>query len=476
VNIITRKPEKKNEFSAAVTGGSLNTRMAAASFENSDQSYGYRLSHTYNALDGFPLASGAGGSNDSLASNKAEFRGYWNPNGKTTLELFSGGSWDTMGQAALAGDPHGVFNSHFEMLKMTRNFGRHSALEVTTSRNEARSHLTSVSPAMQTRLYEYAAEVLHHFDWAEGSLHTSWGGSYRYSAENAELFFAGAPHQLNRIVRGFAHQSAKLSDKLTLVGGVSLEKSDTGGSNLDYQAAAVFAHCEDHSFRVSYSLSHTIPSLIRERGDFTPLPGTRILGNPGLEPEALRSYEAGYYGNYLDKKLRGEANLYYMEIRDRQASKVLKYFPVFTVTYDNRNRVIARGAELKLSYRPGPGRMLYINYTGEVVTDWTGSRAVTDSTPDNKINAGGITPLGRGFSASLNAGYKNRYFASASSGNPYSLEIPAYLRLDARLAYNPGKTVEIFVAGQNLTRPRHLEFADRLTVPRTYYAGASIVF
>jgi iron complex outermembrane receptor protein len=47
------------------------------------------------------------------------------------------------------------------------------------------------------------------------------------------------------------------------------------------------------------------------------------------------------------------------------------------------------------------------------------------------------------------------YFVSALSG----LNVPAYVRTDARLGWRPSRAAEISLAGQNLLDGRHLEFA-----------------
>jgi iron complex outermembrane receptor protein len=55
------------------------------------------------------------------------------------------------------------------------------------------------------------------------------------------------------------------------------------------------------------------------------------------------------------------------------------------------------------------------------------------------------------------------YFVSALSG----LDVPGYVRTDARLGWHPARGVEISLAGQNLLNGRHLEFAP------TYYTQPS---
>ncbi len=123
---------------------------------------------------------------------------------------------------------------------------------------------------------------------------------------------------------------------------------------------------------------------------------------------------------------------------------------------------------------------VYANYALESITTWSALRGQQQGTPVHKLNFGGMSPLGGGFSASLNVGYKDKY-VSGTGNNP--ILVAAYWRMDARAAYNY-KNAELFVAGQNLTRPFHgQEFSTgsggasgSFSVPRLIYAGASVKF
>jgi outer membrane receptor for monomeric catechols len=113
-------------------------------------------------------------------------------------------------------------------------------------------------------------------------------------------------------------------------------------------------------------------------------------------------------------------------------------------------------------------------YTYEHVSDWIGDQgSITQNTPAHKVNLGAIADLGHGFSGSMNVGYKDNYFIT-SVGRSLSAAIAAYWRLDARLAYALNVRTELFLACQNLAADTHVEFADGLTVPRTYQGGMTL--
>lgn len=63
-----------------------------------------------------------------------------------------------------------------------------------------------------------------------------------------------------------------------------------------------------------------------------------------------------------------------------------------------------------------------------------------------------------------------------ASGATNLWDLIRYWRVDARLAYNPVKDLEIFVAGRNLASPNHREFPYFLEIPKSYYAGLSVIY
>jgi outer membrane receptor protein involved in Fe transport len=202
--------------------------------------------------------------------------------------------------------------------------------------------------------------------------------------------------------------------------------------------------------------------------------GVLNIGNPTLNPQTLTSYETGYRGNWFDHHLMAESNLFYTRIDDIDDS-VTVGDPVIYSFSDNINQAIARGAEIQLKYRFNPKRSVYINYTYEHITDRTGNDGeVAENTPEHAVNFGGMAYFGHGFSGSFNVGYKDSYFISVQDDLP----VPAYWRLDARLAYALPwyRDAELYAAGQNLAASTHQEFADGLTIPRTFQGGVTIKF
>jgi outer membrane receptor protein involved in Fe transport len=136
-----------------------------------------------------------------------------------------------------------------------------------------------------------------------------------------------------------------------------------------------------------------------------------------------------------------------------------------------------------MEYRVSSDQAVYTNYTYESITDHAGVPGNLHGTPLHKWNLGGRTALGHGFQFSANLGYKDAYTAvqSAALSIPSGFigqdtQVPAYWRLDAKLAYSPSDAVEFFVACQNIADAEHIESIDGETIPRTYEGGVSVKF
>jgi iron complex outermembrane receptor protein len=57
-------------------------------------------------------------------------------------------------------------------------------------------------------------------------------------------------------------------------------------------------------------------------------------------------------------------------------------------------------------------------------------------------------------------------WTSTLANDPY-YNVPGYTRVDSRLGWRAGESLEFSIVGQNLASPRHLEFADTLGINGT---------
>jgi iron complex outermembrane recepter protein len=475
INIITRKPVASRSATAGALGGNQGVHREQASFEDGGKRGAYRVSFTNQTAQGNPTPAGSVGQ-DYLYSNKGSFRGLWTPTDRSTLELFSGGAWDDVGVID-GGNPSARFRHQFEMLRHSYDPSLEASLQTMVSRrDDVRTYDETSGGQLTVHEIQYDAEIANRLDWMDGRQHTLYGGSLRYTGVESSQIFAQHPYQKNDVQRGFVTQTWRVTPALNLIGALSVEHSDTGGLEPAYQFAAVARPWMSHVFRASYALAPTIPTLYDKSADQRASPTVLLIGNPAMAPQRLRSYEVSYQGTSEDKHMVWESNLFYMNVDRLSETVVQSYaYPLLTLSFDNANKAIARGVEAKWSYRWNAKRSVYANYTYETISDAKGQTNVIKGTPPHKVNLGGTTALGRGFSFSLNAGYQDAH-TLYSQATGQSRAIPEYWRVDGRLAYSPARDWELFVACQNMMQARHVEFAEGLVVPRTYQAGASARF
>jgi iron complex outermembrane receptor protein len=488
INIITKKPAEKSgvggeaSFLAGSEGGNRHLSRTDGAVEQTEGSFRYRVSGTHQTEDGFPDASG-GRANDYVYSNKGNFRGIWTESPAASLELFSGGSWDTTGipTTVAPNDAQSQINSHFEMARWNQAFPGGSDADIFVSRSEEWRKLDPAfggfddpTPAAEVdaHVVQYDVEAQHRIDLLDGRLRSVYGGNWRLALADSDQRYAGAPKQQDRTARGFASTTYQASDALAAFAAVSLEDSDYAGLQPAYQITLTRSLAENQSLRASNSLASAQPSAFKLHADNQTSSTTAIVGNPEAAAEKLTNYELGYIGNFLGKHLTAEVNAYYQRNRDVSSLVPVGQAGALTISsYLTNDETISRGGEAKLTYRWSRPETVYVNYAYESITSWTASPLEQRGTPPHKFNLGGTTSLTHGFSASTNVGWTDAYVG----GNPVLVCVKANWRLDGRLAYDY-KRFEFFVAGQNLAQPAHQVEYSGLTVPRTVYGGLSAKF
>lgn len=484
INIITRKPGPA-ALSLQASQGTQGATQSAVSLEGAAFSGAYRASYGFQHEAGFPLVAGGEG-NDFVHSHKADLRTDWKLPGGSALELFAGGARYESGVVSRA-DSQSDFDQNFQMLKWAVPLGPHSSVEVLSSRSD---YINGIAPSVsadggtaQSRAIQFDEEVSHRLNWWDARMNTVYGLTYRGVTFNDPASLGAASQQTEELWSGYINQTARVSNSLQFSAAGSWEHSDIGGGGTEpnYQLASVWTPQEHHACRISYSVAHTVPTMYAAAAD-SGTPGLRILGNPNLRPQKLTSYETGYRLDAMHQRLLVESNLFYTKIEDIDMPAIQSITsgpdPSTTFGFENADQAIARGAEAQFKYRFNSRQTVYVNYTYEHVTDRQGNAGdVTENTPAHKVNAGGVRALGRGISAGVNVGYKDKYLI-ASDSRQTTLAAPAYWRLDARLSYALPwhKGAEIYVAGQNLAASTHQEFADGLTIPRTYQGGVTVKF
>jgi len=188
------------------------------------------------------------------------------------------------------------------------------------------------------------------------------------------------------------------------------------------------------------------------------IPG-RILGNPDLKPEQMRSFEVGYWGRPFGY-LQIECNLYYNLV-----DRLIQYQQIpGTADFEpqNVNQDRAYGGELEIEAQISDAIFAFANSSYAVRQDRdTGKR--NPSAPLGKANAGlRFEDSGNRWSAMVWGTFVDRVDYIDPLGG-FIGRADAYAMLNARIArrFKLGKSEgKVYLQAFNLTNNRHFEHAE----------------
>jgi len=190
-------------------------------------------------------------------------------------------------------------------------------------------------------------------------------------------------------------------------------------------------------------------------------------GNPNIGDEYLVAFQAGYraqYGKRLSAELTGYHNRYTSVRGTSQGTPFVETDPgpphvVLPQIYNNSIAGTTDGVEASSTWQvASPWRVsagytwLRMNLHSIQPGDRSADLAANQGTsPAQQFNVRSYLNLPRNiqFDSML-------YFVGGLS----IFNVPAYTRLDSRIAWRPVEGMELSVTGQNLSQPRHLEFTS----------------
>jgi iron complex outermembrane receptor protein len=333
-------------------------------------------------------------------------------------------------------------------------------------------------------------EVLRTFDLdfqhhvAAGDRHDIvWGMGYRVSTSALSPGYAVAfspPSQTDNLYSGFLQDEIRASDSLWFTVGCKLEHNAYTGMETEPSVRLAWsAPGSPHTLWAAASRAIRQPARVDTavQTDLSTIPVApglvqvfRLTGNPLIKDEELRDYELGYRSE-IAKTLSLDVSTFlsfyrHLETIDPQPMLIVPGSPtqlVIPMLFGSNARAVTYGGEVSFSWnatsrwriRPGYS---YLHATLRHDATSTGSTAaVTLDTgfPQNMVQVRSSVNLPRKteFDQSL-------YYTARLPGG----SIPGHARLDLRLARHFGESAEISLVGQNLLRPRSMEYGDSYAI------------
>jgi iron complex outermembrane recepter protein len=419
--------------------------------------------------------------NNTWMQRRGGFRMDYTPTKEDTMtvqgDLFAGHETD-YADVALMTPPYVVFspdksppmNGGNILLRYGRVLDEDTSWQLQTYYD----HYQTVTTDLPIRRDTFDLDLQYQFSpWQDHKFVT--GANYLYSPDKTTGGFFAAfdpPNFITQWASVFAQDTVTLEeDRWYFTLGTRLEYNTFGKFQPDPTARLLFLPSDRQSVWASVSRAVRMPMRqdrqLNVHAHLGP-PGDplflNLLGNPNFQPETLVAYELGYREAPTDDfswDIAGYINDYH-KVRgyDGPGPPVvvppgLVYLPL---QFDNGLRVLTYGFEVTANLDLTDNWRLYGAYSvfqADAQGDPLGVGQVTGSSPNNQVYLQSSWDIGDNKTFDLIGRYVDRLT---------DLNVPQYFEIDARIAWQATKTLELSFVGRNLLDSHHLEFVDVLSM------------
>jgi iron complex outermembrane receptor protein len=319
-----------------------------------------------------------------------------------------------------------------------------------------------------------------------------WGLGYRttrdYTTQGYQLEYDPDGRRDN-LSSAFLQDDIKLTNSLSLILGSKFEHNSYTGFEYEPSAQLVWNLTDRQAFWASMSRAIRQPS----RADFnldvyvatfptgTGFGVVELLGNANRKAERLHDFELGYRAQ-VNKQLSLDVATFSSYYYGLQTQEPLQTFyesagssgagaPVLIAPFlfDDRAHAHNYGAEIFASWgvthrwQVSPGySYLQMHVAGDPTSQDPGAGAITHESPKHQFQIHSLLNLTHRLEWDT-ALYHIGQLVDGGSG-----ATPSYLRLDTRLGWRIGESLELSVVGQNLQSPTHAEYHDAFSVLHSF--------
>ncbi|MGF1548529.1 MAG: TonB-dependent receptor plug domain-containing protein [Thiotrichales bacterium] len=525
INIVTRTPLDEEGTRLSATTGSLDTRKIQLRHAAHRDLLDYQLIAGYRRDDGFDPIAATGQDFDNSRLTDLSVRAIYTPDLRNDFDLqlgYTGGDQSTLYAApeAFLLEHDGATKSHYQSLRWTHKAPRGAETYVQFYHNYQDQSDTFVAgplsrivgaPAFmipqifngqqdQTLEYFYADGVSERYDLelqqitaAGPATRVVWGAGLRLDRlESPHLDQRGAID--DRGARLFGNLEHTVTDALVMNLGLMLDYNEIGSLHGSARAAANYRLGDDRSLRASVSYTQRSPSILDEywnavlRFQDGEILERAIVSLGNLEIEKMTAYEIGYASSYFNGKLHADIKLF------RESAHDLVSLPAFdddtpsgntgvpVLVVDNGSQFSIHGIEGQVQWQPTAADLLALNYSF-TESDRYEDLSYTNNQIDQRYK--NATPratwgllLAHRFAHQLEASL-GLYHISKTRWLLEGTEVPAYNRLDLRLAKNfklANLNHRVELIGQNLGDSHAEYIRGRNIVDPRYYVRLTTRF
>ena len=314
------------------------------------------------------------------------------------------------------------------------------------------------------------------------SAHTTFG--YRLENENGfvgDLDYGAQNHGQRLNQDAYVQQELTLGRLGVIAGGRIVHDSAFGNTGVPRVALTLQALRGNEVFsgtrlRFSYSTGFKEPRL---EETFNGLPGDPYnIPNPGLKPERVRAFEAGFQQDFLENKYEFSGTYFNNLFHDQINYVTMNDPPNFPGEYVNVNQAFAQGAEFVVRAKLRPRFLLNTAYT------YTSSEYLDNPAPyDSVYNPGqpllrrpkhsateSLSYLGKRWGGNLSGSFVGR--RADSDFDSFGIDHAAgYVRVDMGGWYAIRGYVTAYVNVSNALDRRYNEVVGYPALPVNFRAG-----
>lgn len=323
-----------------------------------------------------------------------------------------------------------------------------------------------------------------------------WGLGYRFSSSRTEpsatLGFSPSDRDMNLFTASLQNTTTLIEDELKLTIGTKLEHNDFSGFEIQPNIRMAWTPADEHTVWASVTRAVRIPSRAEHDlygfvGDpFTPPASPTVFpqfrDNDRFDSESVIAYEFGYRVEPLEN-LAFDIAAFYNDYEHlsatHNATPELNLFPapylVFPLIFANEMEGETYGVEIDARWQVFENWSLGVGYT------WLDIQ-VHNSEDRTDENPEGESPSQRfNIRSYWNVTDELQFNSVLYFTDELPIPgIPAYLRWDLQLRWQPCPKADIAVGVQNLLDDRHPEYRDVITtfseVERLFYVTLEIRF
>jgi iron complex outermembrane receptor protein len=333
-------------------------------------------------------------------------------------------------------------------------------------------------------LDSYNVDLQDRFRWGARNRFV-WGGTYEVTSDsvvNAPGLAFYPTHLDQSLYSGFIQDEIELLPKVVLTLGSKYEHNPYTGGEWEPTARLAWTPASHQLLWAAVSRAVRTPSRVDENEDEPNPPPGVLVGESRFGDETLAAYEAGYRAE-VTSQLSGTVSLFYNDYNDVRS---LSYTPatILPLYFSNNLYGDTYGAEAAATYQ---------------VLSWWRLHASYDLLRENIRVKPGQVDLNNALNETADPVHQSALSSSWDLPHRISLDarlrwvdplkinnggvpawVPGYSELNARIAWQATRRLELSVVGQNLLHRLHIEYGvpgpTNPEIERGVYGKAALRF